>query len=111
MSKLADGGHSYLSCSDCNAWLVDVWVTRPNEEMVWKLQAECPFCGDRSFVTELKGGFHYGGAYTPNPEDPDDQFLSTRIETADLVTQNNDTIVLFKVIKAEPDAKPIRQPR
>lgn len=95
-----DGGHVYLSCSDCRAKLVDVWITRPAEDIQSKLSATCPFCGDKSFSTEVTGGFHVGGFSSEN-EDGED-IPSTIIDGSEII----DNSIVFYVKKATDDAKP-----
>lgn len=60
LQGLKDGGHTIIECSACGAPLVDIWVTRPDEDYDWSLEANCPHCGDHSFVVEVHGGFHQG---------------------------------------------------
>jgi hypothetical protein len=100
---LKDGGHVYIVCSNCNAYLMDIWRTRPFENDVWKIRAKCPFCRDKSFAVDIKGGFHAGGYGTAKKDDEDDDVLSTRVETFDII----DDTFTFTLIKATPDAKPI----
>jgi len=69
---LKDGGHHHIRCSNCNAPLVDVWITRPDEDVVWSLQFNCVHCEDHSFIQTVKGGFHIGPGIEPNPAYPDD---------------------------------------
>jgi hypothetical protein len=101
---LQNGGHLYPKCSNCAALLMDIFVTRPHEPEVWKVRAECPFCGDCSFTIEVKGGFHMGGYGTPREEDSDDDIPSTVVED---FTVQGDTFV-FIVKKAGPDARAVR---
>lgn len=63
-----DGGHNILTCSACNAALMDVWVTGPNVKLAWKVRATCPYCPPKdggtptmSFVTEVRGAICPGG--------------------------------------------------
>jgi hypothetical protein len=100
---LKDGGHVYLACSNCRARAVDVFVTRPHEPEVWKLQANCDFCGDKTFLVEVKGGFHYGGVALSKDEEPDeDRAVSTIVESVDIQEDR----FFFKTKKAHPNAKP-----
>jgi hypothetical protein len=100
---LSNAGHVILTCSNCRAALMDVWRTRPHEPHVWKLRATCPFCGDHSFTTEVRGGFHQGGFALSKDDEPDeDKAVSTIIESFDI---QDDTFV-FTVKRAHPDAKP-----
>lgn len=106
---LKDGGHVLLACSNCNALLVDLWRTRPHEKNVWKVQATCCFCGDKSFVGEIQGGFHNGGYGTVKDDDADDDVPSTVIDHFETVEVNGEDVFLFHTKKASPDAKPVRQ--
>lgn len=58
---IKDGGHEIIKCSGCGKSLVDIWITRPLEDFSEKFIADCPYCGDRSFVVTIEGGFHIGG--------------------------------------------------
>lgn len=101
---LRDDGHVLLSCSNCRAALMDVWRTRPHEPQTWKVRATCPFCGDKSFVREVRGGFHNGGIALSRDDEPDeDKAVSTVVESFDI---QGDTF-LFTVKKAHPNAKPL----
>jgi hypothetical protein len=104
-SGITDGGHVYLKCSNCRAILMDIFRTRPQEPEVWKLQASCPFCGDKSFVTEIQGGFHPGGYGKIKPDDPLSDIPSTIVDVFDC--QND--IYTFTILKANADAKPLYQ--
>lgn len=57
---LEDGGHVVVRCSNCNVPLLDIWVTRPQEEYEWNVMANCGHCGDHSWPVSFKGGWHYG---------------------------------------------------
>ncbi len=103
-TALQDGGHVYVSCSNCDACLMDIWITRPNETEVWNVIAECPFCGDKSYMVEIHGGFHPGGYGQIKEDDPEDDVASTNI--GDVVTKG-DTFH-FKMMKASENAKPIK---
>ena len=70
---LKDDGHVMLRCSNCNAALVDCWVTRKVDAIEWKIRAKCDHCGDYSFATKIKGNFHIGPGVEPNPENPNDE--------------------------------------
>lgn len=100
---LVDGGHTYPSCSNCRALLADIWVVRPHETEKWKLRASCPFCGDKSFIFEVQGGFHYAG-YSTLVEGTEDQYVhSTVVES---IEPSGDHFLL-KVLKANKNAKAI----
>lgn len=101
---LVDGGHLYVHCSSCRAALLDVFRTRPHEPHRWKLKANCPFCGDVSFIVEVVGGFHIGGiALSPDDEPDEDRAVSTIVESSDI----NDDTFIFVVQKASSDARPV----
>jgi hypothetical protein len=100
---MSDGGHTYLSCSNCNAILVDIWVTRPNQPIECKVQAKCAFCGDRSFVKLIKGGYYHGGYGRIKTDDEDTDIPSTIVE--DVISEND--VFVFHTKKATPNAKPI----
>lgn len=103
---LKDGGHVYLKCSSCLAVLMDIWVTRPHEKEIWKVRASCPFCGDKSFVEEIKGGFHQGGYGKVKEDDAESDFPSTAVTDISVV---GDTF-FFTVKKANENAKPLYRP-
>lgn len=105
---LRDAGVLTLACSNCNAGLMNIWRTRPHEPQVWKVRANCPFCGDESFTTEVAGGFHNGPVAQPKDEEPDeDKALSTVVESFEI---DGDTFK-FLIRKASPSAKAIIQRR
>lgn len=58
---LEDCGHILLQCSNCNAYLCDIWITKKDAPLKWSGRAECPFCGDFSFLKEWQGLFAPGG--------------------------------------------------
>lgn len=55
-----DGGTIHILCSNCKAPLVDVLVTKPEENYNWEIQADCPFCSDKSFKTKIHGLYFLG---------------------------------------------------
>lgn len=73
LKGLKDGGCQSIRCSACDAPLLQVWITRPQEEVVWTIQAICGHCGDHSFNKEIKGGFHLGPGVEPHKDFPDDR--------------------------------------
>ena len=50
---LVDGEHIYFSCSNCNAPLLDLWQLQPTNDVIWQVRADCPFCGDHSWVKDV----------------------------------------------------------
>lgn len=101
---LADGGHVHVACSNCQAGLLDIWRTRPHEKDVWKVRANCPFCGNASYEYEIRGGFHSGGFGVVRPEDEDETIASTVIINIRTV----DDTFFFETMKARPDALPVK---
>lgn len=108
---LKNGGHVTLSCSNCHAGLIDIWITRPNEidpltrePFEWNVCAKCPFCGDKSFVTTIKGGYHIGGYGLPKPGDEDETIPSTQANGE--FTELDGGVILFHVEKYSNDSKP-----
>lgn len=109
--NLVDGGHKILSCSNCSAMLVDIWLTKPNainpvtqKRFEWKVQANCPFCNDNSFVSTVYGIYHYGGCGKIKEDSDDDDKPSTIVDF--FVLEKG--LVKFNVVKANENAKPIK---
>lgn len=92
---LKDGGHVILSCSNCAAQLVDIWIQMPDSGQHWKGRATCPYCGDKSYIQEWDGGYAIGGISIPNPKDSDNPIEKTRI--VDVGTEGDD-VILFRVV-------------
>ena len=59
-APIENGGHVIFSCSTCEQELIDVWVTKPEADVTFKITANCWSCGDKSFSQIIKGGFHLG---------------------------------------------------
>jgi len=57
---IEDGSKVIIKCSNCEEALVEIWVVRPNAQMLSKIVAECPHCGDKSFLEEISGQFCVG---------------------------------------------------
>lgn len=102
---LRDGGHNYLSCSNCRAMLMDVFITRPHEPELYKVRATCPWCGDTSFVADIRGGFHYGGYGVLKPGDDDEDVASTVVDRSEMVKG----VFVFHILKASVNAQPVHQ--
>jgi len=60
MSDVIDGGHEIIKCSGCDCPLVDIWHIRPYETKITRIFATCPWCGEQSYIQEIKGGFCIG---------------------------------------------------
>jgi hypothetical protein len=95
---LVDGGHVIIKCSNCDKPLVDVLIVKPNEKksdgtpFVWQCVAECCYCNDKSFITEVKGIFRAAGIIIENKENPEHY---TGITNLDDIVIDDDNI-LFK---------------
>lgn len=74
MSNLKDGGHVFLKCSACRKRLCDIWIQRPDIDLVLNYRATCPFCGDKSALQEIKGGVAFGGISEANPDNEYDDY-------------------------------------
>ena len=103
LEGLSDGGHNFIACSNCKAALMDIWVTRPHETEAYKIRATCPWCNDKSFITRIVGGFHYGGCGSQNGGDVEDTIESTSVDHFEI----KNGVFEFTVLKASHDAVPI----
>jgi len=105
---LEEGKHVYLSCSNCRAMLVDLWVNQPDAKdsdgkpYHWKAKANCCFCSDSSWEKEFEGLFYPGGYGESKEDDSDDSIMSTRIDDTNMNGEN----LTFKVVKYQKDSKP-----
>lgn len=58
--------HHEFVCSNCDAPLADICVTKPDAKdrqgnpLVWNFVCLCPHCGDRSYPEEVRGLFSIG---------------------------------------------------
>lgn len=96
--NLVDHGHVYIKCSNCLAPLVDVWLIDKELDIRWKLKAECPHCGDYSFVYDIQGRYYLGPGYEnmdKNDVEGDKDKIYTTLDTFD----NNGSIILIKTKK------------
>jgi len=57
--KLEDVDHIIVKCSSCDKALVEIWVVS-RDSVDSKIVANCPFCGDKSFIYEINGQFLLG---------------------------------------------------
>jgi DNA-directed RNA polymerase subunit RPC12/RpoP len=49
-----------IKCSLCGCDLLEILHTNPNISSKTKIRAECPYCGGKSYISEIEGGFHMG---------------------------------------------------
>jgi hypothetical protein len=105
---LKDEGHVFLTCSACGKPLVDIWCVkkdvidpRTGKPFVWKVQALCCYCGDKSFPVEVQGRIVPGcvGIDIPNP-DPDEAWDS-KLQTKITRTETTGDTIIFHTTKAE----------
>lgn len=106
---LQHGGNVHIRCSNCNAILMDILISRPKEPQTWKVQASCPFCPPRpdgkpesSYPVDIKGGFHAGGYGKMIDEDQD--IPSTSIDYNEYL---DNEIIYFYMTKASEHAVPL----
>jgi hypothetical protein len=97
---LSDGGHVIIRCSNCKKPLVDIWRTRPNEKdprtgkpFEWKFIAGCCYCGDKSYIHTILGGFHIGG-YGINTNDANEAYEKTSIEPPEPMKGREDVLFI-----------------
>lgn len=105
LAGLEDGPHKYLSCSNCNALLVDLWSTKPDAEQSWEVRAQnCPWCDENpktaklggSFGMKIEGGYHSGGIGMGKTE-------TTVVADVSVEGQK----MSYKIMKASKNAKPV----
>ena len=58
--EMLDGGKHVLKCSACSKELVEIWITKKELDVKFKMRAKCAYCDDYSFPVEVAGGFHLG---------------------------------------------------
>lgn len=94
-SDIIDAGKIILRCANCNKPLMELWIVRPKENIKTKVRATCPYCGDKSYIKEIHGGFARGviGKQT------DDEFADLIVTNIADVEKTNDDVYLFKIIK------------
>lgn len=93
----------YLYCSNCNKVLMEIWVMRPDEKnpatgepLKTQVSADCPFCGDHSFIKDIIGGFAPGGYSLPKEDDENDEIPVTRVID---MKPNSDDVIVFTLQK------------
>jgi hypothetical protein len=105
---LQDGGHVIIRCSCCDAQLVDIWIQMPQTKQKWRGRATCPYCGDKSYITEWNGGFAPAGINLPNPNDPENDIPKTAIlDYGEEKDAEGRDVVLF-LMKKVGDEQPVR---
>lgn len=95
--KIKDCGNIILKCSNCNKPLVDLLITDSEADIKWKCVAECCYCGDKSFITEINGMFRPGGCITIDRNNPDHFVQNTLL--IDII--NDEDKIVFKTEKGK----------
>jgi len=96
-SSVEDGEHTILKCSSCAAPLVDIWITKPEASVKFKMSAKCCFCEDKSFSKIITGIFHLGATNKTSIAhcesiDQDEDVLEGNVDLCYLIhTQKNTT--------------------
>jgi hypothetical protein len=67
--NVKDGGRFMLTCQCCHAPLVEVWQTRPDDELAMRIVAKCDHCGDKSTPLDIHGAFQYSSGCHPSEPD------------------------------------------
>lgn len=104
--------HVILVCSNCRAGLMDILESSPNaidpvtkKPFEWKVQCNCPFCGDKSPVKNVVGLMHPGGYGIPK-EDDEDEVIASTIFTGNFETRDGGLTIIFETMKVSPHAEP-----
>ena len=102
-NTLIDGGHVILECSNCNKQLVDIFIVKPDakredgSDFIWRCQAQCCYCNDKSFIKEIKGIFRPGSIIKISAENPD--HYDNIVDIADISYE--DDFVFFKTARSK----------
>ena len=94
-----------IPCSNCGAALIKAAWLPNTKSPITRIIATCPYCGDASFPVDVGGGLlvvPYGEA----KEDDIEDVIST---VAIAETDYSPPLMTYKLIKTEPNAKPIRR--
>lgn len=95
-SGLKDCGNTFIKCSSCGKKLVNLWRIRPDElteEYMVDYQANCPYCGDKSFKVKETMGVTISGIYKDLKDDKEVKL--TEVEDIDY----DDNLINIKVKK------------
>ena len=93
--KWEDIQHLIVKCSNCQAPLAEIAITRPQVDSSYKLLFNCDHCGDKAFPVMVKGEFHLGATdYTCSASydeipNPDPNVVMVLIETLKLKEWSN----------------------
>ena len=77
-----------IECSSCLRPLVKIQKKEDDASLNWKAKANCPYCGDSSFLFDFNGKFEYSGI-------EDDGIPKTMIVDID----TDEEKIIFKVVK------------
>ena len=92
---MVDGQHIYFECSNCAAPLMDLWQFNPTKDVIYKVRAECPFCGDHSWVKDV-----YSYSFGPTGMLGKDGQPYCSIGDWYDKTINGEVITIFETVKA-----------
>lgn len=59
--RMENNNDTTITCSNCDAPLVQVWIRDENFKQETKIRVRCAHCGDRSFAVDVSGKFYLGG--------------------------------------------------
>jgi hypothetical protein len=88
-----------LKCSNCDKDLVYIMRVNDDPDYNFTYQANCPFCGDKSFQKTIIGRIYHGPISIKNEESDNDDDLGLVTDVED-VLPNEDGIWEFVVKKA-----------
>ena len=100
---LKDGGHVILECSNCNKPLVDIFIVKPDakkedgSDFIWRCQAECCYCNDKSFIKNVVGIFRPAGIIKITDEN--EECYKNIVNIVDIEYDND--YVLFKTSRSK----------
>lgn len=87
--------HKIINCSACSRPLLKLLLTMPDLDVTMDVVANCPYCGDKSFVETIQGDFRPAGYFEEKPDDTEDVVPYTEIIDIDADFDKN--ITFFKL--------------
>jgi len=58
VKTITDAKDIAIYCSMCDTHLINIVITHETN-VVWHVRANCPYCGDKSYVTAITGEIRY----------------------------------------------------
>lgn len=98
---LTDNEEIILKCSNCDRDLVYIMRVNDDPDFDFVYQANCPFCGDKSFQKRIVGRIYHGPIAIKNAESDNDDDLGLVTDVEDIVPSSTDGVWEFVVKKAE----------